>query len=67
MRTSTLRYAVAVFSLLCLTLSQAQTLSPDVRSFVRIKGPLVALTHVWVIDGTGGAAREDEWRQPWQS
>jgi imidazolonepropionase-like amidohydrolase len=60
MRTSTLRYAVAVFSLFCLTLSEAQTLSPDVQSFVKIKGPLVAMTHVRVIDGTGGAARENQ-------
>jgi imidazolonepropionase-like amidohydrolase len=60
MRTSTLRYAVAVLSLFCLTLSEAQTLSPAVQSFVKIKGPLVALTHVRVIDGSGGPPREDQ-------
>jgi imidazolonepropionase-like amidohydrolase len=60
MRTSTLRYTAAIFSFFCFTLSQAQTLSPDVQSFVKIKGPLVALAHVRVIDGTGGAARENQ-------
>ncbi len=37
-----------------------QTLSPEVQTFVKVKGPVVALTHVRVIDGTGGAAREDQ-------
>jgi imidazolonepropionase-like amidohydrolase len=38
----------------------AQTLSPQVRSFVKVDAPVVALTHVRVIDGTGAAAREDQ-------
>src|SRR5258708_15767642 len=38
----------------------AQTLSPQVRAFVKVDPPLVALTHVRVIDGTGAAAREDQ-------
>jgi imidazolonepropionase-like amidohydrolase len=37
-----------------------QTLSPQVRSFVKVDAPVVALTHVRVIDGTGAAAREDQ-------
>src|SRR5579863_2782209 len=37
-----------------------QTLSPEVQAFVKVKGPVVALTHVRVIDGTGAAAREDQ-------
>jgi imidazolonepropionase-like amidohydrolase len=37
-----------------------QTLSPDVRQFVKVDAPIVALTHVRVIDGTGSAAREDQ-------
>jgi imidazolonepropionase-like amidohydrolase len=37
----------------------AQTLSPQVREFVKVDAPVVALTHVRVIDGTGAAARED--------
>jgi len=38
----------------------AQTLSPGVKSFVKVDAPVVALTHVRVIDGTGAAAREDQ-------
>ena len=37
-----------------------QTLSPDVRRFVRVDGPVVALTHVRIINGTGAPAREDQ-------
>jgi len=44
------------FSSLCL----GQSLSPEVRQFVKIDAPVVALTHVRVIDGTGAAAREDQ-------
>jgi imidazolonepropionase-like amidohydrolase len=38
----------------------AQTLSPQVRAFVKVDAPVVALTHVRVIDGTGAAARENQ-------
>ncbi len=38
----------------------AQTLSPPVRSFVKVDASVVSLTHVRVIDGTGAAAREDQ-------
>ncbi len=38
----------------------AQTLSPQVRAFVKVDSPVVALAHVRVIDGTGGPAREDQ-------
>jgi imidazolonepropionase-like amidohydrolase len=38
----------------------AQTLSPQVRSFVKVDAPVIALTHVRVIDGTGAPAREDQ-------
>jgi imidazolonepropionase-like amidohydrolase len=38
----------------------AQTLSPAVRAFVKVDAPLIALTHVRVIDGTGAPAREDQ-------
>jgi len=38
----------------------AQTLSPEVRAFVKVDAPVVALTHVRVIDGTGAAVREDQ-------
>ena len=50
---------VLAFLALC-SLAAAQTLSPEVRKFVKIDAPVVALTHVRVIDGTGAAAREDQ-------
>jgi imidazolonepropionase-like amidohydrolase len=40
--------------------ARAQTLSPQVRSFVKVDAPVIALTHVRVIDGTGAPAREDQ-------
>ncbi|MFZ1051636.1 MAG: amidohydrolase, partial [Candidatus Sulfotelmatobacter sp.] len=33
---------------------------PQVRGFVKVDAPAVALTHVRVIDGTGTPAREDQ-------
>lgn len=39
---------------------QSQNLSPEVSEFVKVKAPVVALTHVRVIDGTGAAARDDQ-------
>jgi imidazolonepropionase-like amidohydrolase len=44
----------------CCVALAAQTLSPQVRGFVKVDSPVVALTHVRVIDGTGAAAREDQ-------
>ena len=35
-------------------------LGPAVKPFVTVEAPLFALTHVRVIDGTGGPAREDQ-------
>jgi len=42
------------------SLAVAQTLSPLVRGFVKVDEPVVALTHVRVIDGTGAPARDDQ-------
>ena len=49
-----------VLILLCCSPCSAQTLSPQVRPFVRVDAPVVVLAHVRVIDGTGAAAREDQ-------
>jgi imidazolonepropionase-like amidohydrolase len=49
-----------VLILLCCSLCSAQTLSPQVRPFVKVDAPVVVLAHVRVIDGTGAAAREDQ-------
>ncbi|HVI09157.1 MAG TPA: amidohydrolase family protein [Candidatus Binatia bacterium] len=45
---------------LATSLTFAQTLSPEVKVFVKVDAPLVALTHARVIDGTGAPAREDQ-------
>ena len=44
----------------CASVAAAQTPSPQVRQFVKVDAPVVALTHVRVIDGTGAPAREDQ-------
>ena len=35
-------------------------LSPALQSFVAVGEPVVALTHVWVVDGNGAAPAEDQ-------
>ncbi len=45
---------------LCTSLNWAETVSPQVKPFIKVNAPVVALTHVRVIDGTGAAAREDQ-------
>ena len=40
--------------------ARAQALSPEVQAYVKVGAPVVALTHVRVIDGTGAAAKEDQ-------
>jgi len=52
-----LRLAI-LFSLTFTSISFAQ--APDRQQFIRTEAPLIALTHVRVIDGTGAAAKEDQ-------
>jgi imidazolonepropionase-like amidohydrolase len=40
--------------------AHAQTLSPEVKQFVKIDAPVIALQHVRIIDGTGAPARDDQ-------
>ena len=52
---------VVVLALLASRLSfVGQTIPPKVQPFVKVSAPVVALTHVRVIDGTGAAARDDQ-------
>jgi enamidase len=53
---------IAVLLSISAALASAQrpTLSAAVRAFVAIDDPVVALTHVRIIDGTGAAAKEDQ-------
>ena len=41
------------------TFAQAQPQS-DRQQFIRVEAPVIALTHIRVIDGTGAAARDDQ-------
>ena len=50
----------AIYFFASMALASGQTLSPEVRGFVKIDAPVVALTHVRVIDGTGAAPHENQ-------
>jgi imidazolonepropionase-like amidohydrolase len=52
--------AANLLILACSLVLIGQTLSSQVRGFVKVDAPVVALTHVRVIDGTGAAVREDQ-------
>jgi imidazolonepropionase-like amidohydrolase len=52
--------AVAICFLGSVGWGSGQKLSPEVRPFVKVDAPVVALTHVRVIDGTGAAPRENQ-------
>ncbi len=51
--------SIVLFVVGC-ALAPAQTLSSAVQAFVKVNAPVVALTHIRVIDGTGAPAREDQ-------
>jgi imidazolonepropionase-like amidohydrolase len=51
---------VAALFCVCTCLSWAQSFSPEVQQFIKVNAPVVALTHVRVIDGTGAPAREGQ-------
>ena len=55
-----MRTTILVAVLAMTSLAAAQTLSSDVKQFVKVDAPIIALTHVRVIDGTGAPAREDQ-------
>jgi len=50
-------FLLSLLAPLCLL---AQTASTENKAFVSVEAPVVALTHVRVVDGTGGPAREDQ-------
>ncbi|MBI4542781.1 MAG: amidohydrolase, partial [Gemmatimonadetes bacterium] len=59
-----MRRAFALPALVCLwaapVYAQAPNLSPEVRQFVSVEAPVVALTHVRVVDGMGAPPAEDQ-------
>ncbi|HEV2729995.1 MAG TPA: amidohydrolase family protein [Terriglobales bacterium] len=54
------RVLLSITCCLIASIAQTQTPSPEVLKFVKVNAPVVALTHVRIIDGTGAAAREDQ-------
>ena len=54
------RLANVALITLCTYLSSAQAIAPQAKQFVNVDAPVIALTHVRVIDGTGAAARDDQ-------
>lgn len=52
-------FCAALLPSLCLA-QAAPKLAPEVRAFVKEDAPVLALTHVRVIDGTGSAPRADQ-------
>jgi imidazolonepropionase-like amidohydrolase len=46
--------------LLLITTCAVQAQQPERQQFIRVEAPVIALTHVRVIDGTGAAALEDQ-------
>src|SRR6266516_1339587 len=56
-------FAVVIFMPLAIAAAYAQAkpeLAKEVRAFVKVDAPVVALTHVRVIDGTGAPPRSDQ-------
>ena len=52
--------AVLLLLLLAPLSLRAQGASPEVKAFVTVDAPVIALTHARVVDGTGGPVREDQ-------
>ena len=59
MRTFLLAVSALVLHTGFVVAQSASSLSDAVREFVRVEAPVVALTHVQVIDGTGGPTTKD--------
>jgi imidazolonepropionase-like amidohydrolase len=54
-----IRYSLAAFALLASAAAQSR-FQPGIKPFLAVEAPMIALTHVRVIDGTGAAPREDQ-------
>ncbi len=60
MRRVTIAATALCLSVSALVLAQRAQVSNAVKQFVKVDAPVVALTHVRVIDGTGAPARADQ-------
>jgi enamidase len=54
------RIVLLFFAAVALASAQPAPFSNAVRGFIKVDAPVVALTHVRVIDGTGGPAKENQ-------
>lgn len=54
------KYSFAIMISFCATFAFSQAPSPQMKAFVKVDAPTIALTHARVIDGTGAPAREDQ-------
>ena len=52
--------AIILLSAALAVVARAQKLSPEVQQFVKVDAPVIALSHVRVIDGTGSPARDEQ-------
>jgi hypothetical protein len=59
-RIKTMRAIGAAVAFVCFSLGAAAQLSRDVRDYVKLDAPVIAITHARVIDGTGASARTDQ-------
>jgi len=55
-----MRKLVIAGLLIFCSVASAQSRSPELQPFIKVDAPVIALTHVRVIDGTGAPAREDQ-------
>lgn len=55
-----MRLPIVLACLVSTSVAFAQVPGPDVAPFLSVKAPVFALSHVRVIDGTGGPARDDQ-------
>src|SRR5215510_11890348 len=55
-----MKTTIALFLLFAFTTAFAQNPQTDRQQFIRVEAPVIALTHVRVIDGTGANALEDQ-------
>ena len=55
-----MRLTLAFLLLPAVLLAQRPKLGPQARAYVSVDTPVVALSHVRVIDGTGAPAKEDQ-------
>jgi imidazolonepropionase-like amidohydrolase len=51
---------ILIVVLMCCSIAAAQNFSPEVKTYIKYDAPVIALTHVRVVDGTGEAAKEDQ-------